>query len=773
MTISLHTMPATDPIARPPRLRRRRMSAPPLRAAPPRLPPCRPLPLSLEALDLSPASPAQALASLRFLVLSYLADLERRLSLFESAEWASTALDMLRSIRADVHSHLPDLPSLDLSPALSLDFDLLDFDYFEFPEFKEKLKSRLSNVKGLVSSSLDFDFSSPLSYVPTLSARLRSLHAHLAAELPCFEFEFALARPTFEFRRPSFDFDFSAPPLLRELLDAFRADVDAFLAELPSLPSLPASISLPRPHLPASLSAVSLLDHAHAEGEGEEEESGPTPADALRRADFGRKLIGYEDLPLEWRNNPWVVSGYRNADANAGVSYHIVLGDTVASPSGLRAPPRTHTAALLRIPTEPCGVFIPLTRWPALVRSVFTLHNESLNIHTHFVPMVLWGAAFWGVGVPLFLKPLAPWLEVPDAWARKWVGEEWARPQPPPPDAAESLFTLFALACLACSALWHTMAGCAHRGAMEACARVDYVGIGWLIATSIATVVHHGYACAEQAVDATPLGHTILHPSMLLHSGAVEVLQGKAADVVQALMHPSTLLHGAEKVAVEGGKWVDGVEGGSVLADTLASFTAPLCALLVSLSSLSSVAPLRPLFNVAASFFAPVLDFASALNASLAHMVSATSSAMSATSNATSSLAAWPAYHPVGAGCLLLCAAAGVSGNVLPFCDWFNRVENRLWRLAFFVGISFSALAPLAGIAALQAPVGPSLLYYIVGLVVYATQVPERFLGGRGGSHGIWHIFIVLAMRAHRDGIREMRRAAAEGGCAIRAGPGA
>jgi hypothetical protein len=41
------------------------------------------------------------------------------------------------------------------------------------------------------------------------------------------------------------------------------------------------------------------------------------------------------------------------------------------------------------------------------------------------------------------------------------------------------------------------------------------------------------------------------------------------------------------------------------------------------------------------------------------------------------------------------------------------------------------------------------------------------------GFHGIWHIFIVLAMRAHRDGIREMRRAAAEGGCAIRAGPGA
>jgi hypothetical protein len=196
-----------------------------------------------------------------------------------------------------------------------------------------------------------------------------------------------------------------------------------------------------------------------------------------------------------------------------------------------------------------------------------------------------------------------------------------------------------------------------------------------LIATSIATVVHHGYACAEQAVDATPLGHSILHPSTLLHSGAVEVLQGKAADAVQALMHPSTLLHGAEKV-VESGKWVDGVEGGSVLADMLAglvSFVAPLRPLLAVLSS-----PLRPLFNVAASLFAPILDLASALNASFAPMMSATSNAMSATSNATSSLAAWPAYHPVGAGCLLLCAAAGVSGNVLPFCDWFNRVENRV-----------------------------------------------------------------------------------------------
>ncbi|KAJ7879149.1 hemolysin-III related-domain-containing protein [Mycena leptocephala] len=404
-------------------------------------------------------------------------------------------------------------------------------------------------------------------------------------------------------------------------------------------------------------------------------------------------------------------SAKKRRGSRSGTAPGASTDDLLADPISLHADRAAVADVRVRVP--PAQIH-PLTHWPALVRSVFSPHNESLNIHTHFVPMVLWGAAFWGVGC--------------------------RAPNPPPPDVAESLFTLFALACLACSALWHTMAGCAHRGAMEACARVDYVSIGWLIATSIATVVHHG----------------ILYPSILLHSGAVEVLQKKAADAVQALMHPSTLLYGAEKAAVESGKWVDGVESGSVLADMLAglaSFAAPLRALLVPsppsprpLASLSS--PLHPLFNVAASLFTPVFDFASALNASFAYMVSATS-------NATSSLAAWLAYHPVSAGCLLLCAAAGVSGNVLPFCGWFNRVENR-------------ALAPLAGIAALQgwdtmirfvAPVGPSLLYYIVGLVVYATQVPERFLGGRGGwvgwvsdmcgggSHGIWHIFIALAMR--------------------------
>ncbi|KAJ6594332.1 hypothetical protein B0H19DRAFT_1095030 [Mycena capillaripes] len=727
-TAAMNTTSTAAAAGRPPRLRRRRMSAPAPRAAPPRLPPCRPLPLSLEALDLSPASPAQALASLRFLVLSYLADLERRLSLFESAEWASTALDMLHAIRADVRSHLPDLPSL------SLDFD------FEF-DFDFDLGARLPDVKGLVAS---IDFSRPLSYVPTLSARLRSLHAHLADEFPSLH-EFEFRRPSFDFhlRRPSFDFDFSTPPVLSELLDAFRADVDAFLAELPNFPSLPTLPSLPSSlSLPAALSrspstAAAALPAACAY---------PTVEEALTKSEWGRRLIGYNDLPLDWRNNEWVVTGYR---------------------------------------------FIPLTpsHWPRLPLSLLQLHNESLNIHTHFIPLVLWGAAYWGV----------EWMKWMGAeWVGEWV-EGFARYTPfagaparraPPPD--ESLFTFFALACLASSTLWHTMAGCAHKKGMETCARVDYVGIGWLIATSIATVVHHGYACAEQAVDATPLGHTILHPTTLLHTTGAgvllqsgkemilqsgkEVLQsgkemlsdemGHAMEVVKevgnVLLHPGTLLHGAAPEVVD--KAVVGAGGEGMGLGWALSFVFPFAGPVCVFA--------RALAGAATSLSSSVAGSASALTSALAPLAP---------------LASWPAYHPVGAACLLLCAAAGVSGNVLPFCDWFNRVENRLWRLAFFVGISFSALAPLAGIATLQgwdvmlrfiAPIGPSLLYYIIGLVIYATQVPECFIGGRGGwvskvvdmcgggSHAIWHVFIVLAIRAHRDGLREMRKAAVEGGCA-------
>jgi hypothetical protein len=70
-------------------------------------------------------------------------------------------------------------------------------------------------------------------------------------------------------------------------------------------------------------------------------------------------------------------------------------------------------------------------------------------------------------------------------------------------------------------------------------------------------------------------------------------------------------------------------------------------------------------------------------------------------------------------------------------------------------------------------PLIPSFMSYIVGLVFYATHLPERLLAPRwrqhldffgAGSHAIWHVFIVLAISQHKSGIESMRTGMA-GGC--------
>lgn len=76
----------------------------------------------------------------------------------------------------------------------------------------------------------------------------------------------------------------------------------------------------------------------------------------------------------------------------------------------------------------------------------------TVNIHTHLIPGLLWLFN----SIP-FVNP---------------TGVE---------DVPEALFMAFAVVCLFCSAVWHTMAGCAHCPSMEFCARVDYVGIGWYV----------------------------------------------------------------------------------------------------------------------------------------------------------------------------------------------------------------------------------------------------------------------------------------------------
>lgn len=89
-----------------------------------------------------------------------------------------------------------------------------------------------------------------------------------------------------------------------------------------------------------------------------------------------------------------------------------------------------------------------------------------MNIHTHLIPFIL------------YLVNIISLVQNPTHF-----------------DAVEVYFMSFACICLLGSAIWHTMAGCAHHRSMQFCARVDYVGIGWLISASVGTVVHYGYQC--------------------------------------------------------------------------------------------------------------------------------------------------------------------------------------------------------------------------------------------------------------------------------------
>ncbi|KAG9316747.1 hemolysin-III related-domain-containing protein [Chiua virens] len=302
-------------------------------------------------------------------------------------------------------------------------------------------------------------------------------------------------------------------------------------------------------------------------------------ARAIKQSLHGSKLIHYVDLPPQWRSNPFVARGYRYA-----------------------ATPGTR----LVFPDVSSSRFIPIEKWPLIIMSLFAWHNETLNIHTHLIPFALWLINC----IPMFNSSAFQ-------------------------DLPETAFIIFALICLFSSVVWHTMSGCAHHDGMDLCARIDYVGIGWLISASVGTVVHYGFQC---------------HPNL-------------------------------------------------------------------------------------GNFF------------------------------------------------LACCLFVGIAGNVFPFFRWFNDYKYRYIRIIFFLCMAFTAIAPLAVLASLHSvkqmieytshsfasipgPVWPSLISYLIGLVFYASHIPERFISDRwsrsldwcgGGSHAIWHIFIVLAISQHRTAIASLR----------------
>lgn len=98
----------------------------------------------------------------------------------------------------------------------------------------------------------------------------------------------------------------------------------------------------------------------------------------------------------------------------------------------------------------------------------------------------------------------------------------------------------------------------------------------------------------------------------------------------------------------------------------------------------------------------------------------------------------------------------GVVGVIVPWFAWFDKVENRGWKIAFFLGIAVSGVVPFTHLMFAQSfsrtwtfftPVFRSLLCYIFGVVIYASHFPEKLKPGLfdriGNSHQIWHLAIL------------------------------
>lgn len=211
---------------------------------------------------------------------------------------AEEVVEMLRRIRVEVKSHLPEVPFdvHGLEDLLSNHLhdlpypSLLDDLRAHLPEMRRPsislsdMQSRIQDVRSHIHD-MSVDLSQSMNYLPVLSRHLDSLHSQLSS------------------------------------MDA---------SSFPSLPSTATLLQLLDRLLSSDL--VPSVLHRVDGHDSPFEKVAKDMSNTLKKSLDGSKLVHYVDLPREWRNNPWVGSGYR---------------------------------------------FIPLHRWPIIILSLFALHNET------------------------------------------------------------------------------------------------------------------------------------------------------------------------------------------------------------------------------------------------------------------------------------------------------------------------------------------------------------------------------------------------------------
>ena len=146
---------------------------------------------------------------------------------------------------------------------------------------------------------------------------------------------------------------------------------------------------------------------------------------AITRAKEHR-LITYEDLPHPWRVNPHIVKGYRFSENKIDC-----------------------------------------------VKSVFNFSNETVNIWSHAIGLVI------VLAIAFYFYP---------------TSVNFSQSSNTDVFFAAAFF-FAACKCLVCSCMWHTMSSISKQTLMERFACVDYTGISLLIAASIMTTEYTAFYC--------------------------------------------------------------------------------------------------------------------------------------------------------------------------------------------------------------------------------------------------------------------------------------
>ncbi|KXJ95443.1 progestin/adipoQ receptor family protein [Microdochium bolleyi] len=139
-----------------------------------------------------------------------------------------------------------------------------------------------------------------------------------------------------------------------------------------------------------------------------------------------RGHLTYNELPIPWRVNPHIRSGYRFRETTLGC-----------------------------------------------VRSIFGVSNETVNIWTHALGLVI------VLAIAFYFYPTSADFALYTKTDMFIAG----------------VFLFAACKCLICSTVWHTMSCHADQGLMECFACVDYTGISLLIAASIMTTEYTVFYC--------------------------------------------------------------------------------------------------------------------------------------------------------------------------------------------------------------------------------------------------------------------------------------